>query len=134
LAAEAVGPWGRLLRGSGLALIAAGGLLAVATLLHPSVETAATITAGEGRLVAAHVAYTLCSPPTGTPEPSLKSAAPRATRPGYPDRDSSGRGFGGRLPVVPASFDGRHVPCLRPADAGPAVLFAPASGDVRRPV
>ena len=60
LAAEAVGPWGRLLRGSGLALIAAGGLTVVATLLHPSIETAATITASEGRLVAAHVAYTLC--------------------------------------------------------------------------
>ena len=40
--------------------MAAGGLLAVATLLHPSIETAATITASEGRLVAAHVAYTLC--------------------------------------------------------------------------
>ncbi len=50
---------GRLLRGCGLALVAAGGLLVLATLLHPSHETAATITASEGRLVAAHVAYTL---------------------------------------------------------------------------
>lgn len=34
--------------------------MAVATLLHPSRETAATIIAGEVRLVAAHVFYTLC--------------------------------------------------------------------------
>ena len=33
--------------------------MAVATLLHPSRETAATIIAGEARLVAAHVLYTL---------------------------------------------------------------------------
>ena len=57
--AEAVGPWARLLKGSGLALVAAGGLMAVATLLHPSQETATTIIASEVRLVAAHVAYTL---------------------------------------------------------------------------
>ena len=50
---------GRLLRVSGLALIAAGVLMAVATLLHPSRETATTIIASEARLVAAHVAYTL---------------------------------------------------------------------------
>ena len=56
--AERVEPWGRLLRGSGLALVGAAALLAAATLLHPSYETAATITASEGRLVAAHVAYT----------------------------------------------------------------------------
>ena len=50
---------GRLLRGCGLALMAAGGLLALATLLHPSHETAATITASEVGLVAAHAAYTM---------------------------------------------------------------------------
>jgi hypothetical protein len=50
---------GRLLKVSGLALIAAGVLMAVATLLHPSRETATTIIASEARLVAAHVAYTL---------------------------------------------------------------------------
>src|SRR5215212_5826028 len=50
---------GRLLKVSGLALIAAGVLIAVATLLHPSRETATTIIAREARLVAAHVAYTL---------------------------------------------------------------------------
>ena len=49
----------RLLRVSGLALVAAGVLMAVATLLHPSRETATTIIASEARLVAAHVAYTL---------------------------------------------------------------------------
>jgi hypothetical protein len=53
VAAEGVEPWGRLLRGSGLALVTAAVLLAAATLLHPSYETAATITASEGRLVAA---------------------------------------------------------------------------------
>jgi hypothetical protein len=50
---------GRLLRVSGLALVAAGVLMAVATLLHPSRETATTIIASEARLVAAHVTYTL---------------------------------------------------------------------------
>jgi hypothetical protein len=56
---EAGGPWARLLSWSGLAVVAAGVLLAAATLLHPSHETATTIVAGEGRLVAAHVTYTL---------------------------------------------------------------------------
>jgi hypothetical protein len=49
-----------LLKASGVALVAAGGLMTVATLLHPSRETAATIIASEVRLVAAHVLYTLC--------------------------------------------------------------------------
>src|SRR5215217_7773683 len=48
-----------LLRWCGLALVAAGVLMVVATLLHPSRETATTIVASEPRLVAAHVAYTL---------------------------------------------------------------------------
>jgi hypothetical protein len=56
---EAVEPWARLLRWSGLAVVAAGLLMAVATLLHPSHETATTIIASEVRLVAAHVTYTL---------------------------------------------------------------------------
>ena len=38
-----------------MALVAAGLFLAVATVLHPSRETAATIIASEPRLVAAHV-------------------------------------------------------------------------------
>src|SRR4249920_2537382 len=49
----------RLLRWCGMALMAAGVLLVVATLLHPSRETATTIIASEPRLVAAHVVYTL---------------------------------------------------------------------------
>ena len=48
-----------LSRWCGLALVAAGGLMVVATLLHPSRETATTIVASEPRLVAAHVVYTL---------------------------------------------------------------------------
>ena len=48
-----------LLRWSGLALIAGGLLRAVATVLHPSRETTATILAAEVRLVAAHVLFTL---------------------------------------------------------------------------
>jgi hypothetical protein len=48
-----------LLRWCGLALVAAGVLMVVATLLHPSRETAATIVASEPRLVAAHVVYTV---------------------------------------------------------------------------
>jgi hypothetical protein len=42
-----------------LALIAAGVLMVIATLLHPSRETATTIVASESRLVSAHVVYTL---------------------------------------------------------------------------
>src|SRR5215212_7040731 len=48
-----------LFRWCGMALIAAGALMVLATLLHPSRETATTIVASEPRLVAAHVAYTL---------------------------------------------------------------------------
>ena len=42
-----------------MALLTAAALMVVATLLHPSRETAATIIASESRLVAAHVVYTL---------------------------------------------------------------------------
>jgi hypothetical protein len=48
-----------LLRGSGLALVAGGLLLAVATALHPSREATATILEAEVRLVAAHVLFTV---------------------------------------------------------------------------
>jgi hypothetical protein len=48
-----------LLRWCGMALIAGGVLMVVATLLHTSRETATTIVATESRLVAAHVVYTL---------------------------------------------------------------------------
>jgi hypothetical protein len=48
-----------LLRWSGLALVAGGLLMAVATAVHPSRETAATILQAEVRLVAAHVLFTL---------------------------------------------------------------------------
>jgi hypothetical protein len=51
----------RLLKWSGLALVAGGVLLAAATPLHPSRETATTIIAGEVRLVAAHALSTLSS-------------------------------------------------------------------------
>ena len=57
--AEGPGPSLPLLRWCGLALVPAGILMAVATLLHPSRETAATIIATEVRLVAAHFLYTL---------------------------------------------------------------------------
>jgi hypothetical protein len=50
-----------LLRGSGLALVAGGLLMAVATALHPSRETPATIVEAEVRLVAAHALFTLSS-------------------------------------------------------------------------
>jgi hypothetical protein len=49
----------RLFRCCGMALLAAGVLMVIATLLHPSRETATTIVASESRLVAAHVVYTL---------------------------------------------------------------------------
>jgi hypothetical protein len=42
-----------------LALLAASVLMVIATLLHPSEETATTIVASEPRLVAAHAVYTL---------------------------------------------------------------------------
>jgi hypothetical protein len=48
-----------LLRWSGLALVAGGLLMAVATALHPSRETTATILQAETRLVAAHILFTL---------------------------------------------------------------------------
>jgi hypothetical protein len=50
-----------LSRWSGLALVAGGLLLAVATALHPSRETTSTILQAEVRLVAAHVLFTLAS-------------------------------------------------------------------------
>jgi hypothetical protein len=56
--AREAGP-ARLAKWCGLALAAAGVLMAVATLLHPSHETATTIIASEVRLIAAHAAYTL---------------------------------------------------------------------------
>jgi hypothetical protein len=56
--ADEVGHLAHLFRWCGMALIAAGGLMVVATLLHPSRETATTIVASEPRLVAAHVVYT----------------------------------------------------------------------------
>jgi hypothetical protein len=49
----------RLLRWCGIALMAAPVLMVVATLLHPSRETATTIVASESRLVAGHSVYTL---------------------------------------------------------------------------
>ena len=55
VSAEDAGPLVRFLRWCGLALVAAGALMVVATLLHPSRETATTIVASEPRLVAAHV-------------------------------------------------------------------------------
>jgi hypothetical protein len=48
-----------LLGWCGIALITAGVLMVVATLLHPSRETATTIVASESQLVAAHVVYTV---------------------------------------------------------------------------
>lgn len=48
-----------LLRWSGMVLVAGGLLMAAATALHPSLETATTILESEVRLVAAHVLYTV---------------------------------------------------------------------------
>jgi hypothetical protein len=48
-----------LMRWSGLALVAGGLLMAVATGLHPSRETPVTILEAEARLVAAHALFTL---------------------------------------------------------------------------
>jgi hypothetical protein len=50
-----------LLRWSGLALVAGGLSMAVATALHPSRETPTTIVEAEVRLVAAHALFTLSS-------------------------------------------------------------------------
>ena len=55
---DAAGSWGRLRGWSGIALMAGGMLLPLATLLHPSLETAVTIIASERRLVAAHALFT----------------------------------------------------------------------------
>ena len=48
-----------LLRLCGLALVVAGLLIVLATLLHPPNETAKTIVASESTLVAVHVVYTV---------------------------------------------------------------------------
>jgi hypothetical protein len=48
-----------LVRWSGMALVAGGGAMVVASLLHPSLETDTTIPQTEAKLVAAHVLYTL---------------------------------------------------------------------------
>jgi uncharacterized membrane protein YdjX (TVP38/TMEM64 family) len=49
----------QLIKGCGMALVVAGSLMAAATVLHPSRETAETIIASEGRLVASHVLCTV---------------------------------------------------------------------------
>ena len=56
---EDPGRLAHLLRWCGMALMTAGVLMVIATLLHPNRETATTIVAGESRLVAAHVVYTI---------------------------------------------------------------------------
>src|SRR5215213_5892799 len=53
------GPFLRFLRWCGMALLVAGPLIVLATLLHPSRETAGTIIASEVRLIAAHALFTL---------------------------------------------------------------------------
>ena len=57
--AQDAGRLAHLLRWCAMALMAAGALMVVATLLHPSRETATSIVASEPWLVAAHVVYTL---------------------------------------------------------------------------
>jgi hypothetical protein len=57
--AEAAGPLVRFLRWCGMALVVASPLIVIATLLHPSRETAGTIIASEAGLIAAHALYTL---------------------------------------------------------------------------
>jgi hypothetical protein len=59
VAAEDAGPFLRFLRWCGMALVVAGPLIVLATLLHPSRKTAGTIIASEVRLIAAHALYTL---------------------------------------------------------------------------
>ena len=59
--AEAAGPFVRFLRWCGMAPVVASPLIVIATLLHPSRETAGTIIASEAGLIAAHVVYTLAS-------------------------------------------------------------------------
>ena len=59
MTADEAGRLAHLLRWCGMALVAAGVLMVVATVLHPSRETATTIIASEPRLVAAHMVYTL---------------------------------------------------------------------------
>jgi hypothetical protein len=58
---EDAGPLVRFLRWCGMALVVAGPLIVLATLLHPSRETAESIIASEVRLIAAHILFTLYS-------------------------------------------------------------------------
>jgi hypothetical protein len=55
---QVIGSRRRLRDWSGMALMAGGAFLPLATLLHPSLETAGTIIASEVRLVAAHTLFT----------------------------------------------------------------------------
>lgn len=59
MVAEHGGPSSRLIGRSALTLCAAGPLILLATLLHPSRETPATIMEAESRLVASHALYTV---------------------------------------------------------------------------
>ena len=70
--------------------------MVVATLLHPSRETATTIVASEPRLVAAHVVYTLTWF-AGAPRPS------RALCGGTTRRDGTARA-GGLLTAFSATY------------------------------
>jgi hypothetical protein len=57
--ADDIGWLAHLFRWCGMALVVASPLIVIATLLHPSRETAATIIASEARLIAAHALFTL---------------------------------------------------------------------------
>ena len=85
----------RLLRWCGMALVAAGVLMAVATLLHPSSETATTIIASEVGLVAAHFVHAC-----------LVAGAARTARTLWSQRESMGRlGLAGFL----VAFSGTYL-------------------------
>jgi hypothetical protein len=58
---EDAGPFVRFLRWCGMTLVVAGPLIVLATLLHPSRETAESIIASEVRLIASHSLFTLYS-------------------------------------------------------------------------
>ena len=117
----ACGRLAHLLRWCGIALIAGGVLMVVATLLHPSRETATTIIASESRLVAAHVVYTLRLV-AGAAGPSRHLCGPGGIVAAY----------GSRISQKVAMRESWEILTAGPPDAARSVLLLPGGAMAAR--